>query len=72
MPEPGGNILLLSAYRDPTGLGMLDANEQALIAEAAWRSQLRTVFQNLGEQIEQRPPDEPPSEPIRGMVHDEP
>jgi DivIVA domain-containing protein len=32
---------------------------------AAWRSQLRTLFQNLGEQVEQWPPDEAPS-------HDQP
>jgi len=30
---------------------------------AAWRSQLRTLFQNLGQQIEQWPPDAPPNEP---------
>jgi Zn-dependent M32 family carboxypeptidase len=30
---------------------------------AAWRSQLRTLFQNLGEQVEQWPPDVPPTEP---------
>jgi DivIVA domain-containing protein len=28
---------------------------------AAWRSQLRTLFQNLGEQVEQWPPDAAPS-----------
>jgi DivIVA domain-containing protein len=30
---------------------------------AAWRSQLRTLFHNLGQQVEQWPPDVPPTEP---------
>jgi len=32
----------------------------------AWRSQLRTLFQNLGEQVEQWPPDAPPPNRIGG------
>jgi len=60
-----------TAYRAASTADSYQAQKEQLEREvaylhtfsAAWRSQLRTLFQNLGEQIEQWPPDAPPIEP---------
>jgi DivIVA domain-containing protein len=60
-----------TAYRAASTTESYQAQKEQLEREVAylhtfsnaWRAQLRTLFQNLGEQIEQWPPDAPPTEP---------